>query len=301
MQPYPQVGHVPPPGAPRQGTSGPAKGVGGWWVVRAGRQHPTAAVLAPADAGSFRVGDLGNDPGVAALFDAFARASQRQQQGDLPPWMRSLQQMGANSGGSPTAGLRMLLPTEAAVSVERGAGGEPAIVAAVNPRGMSFLLRTLLEKPARSTETYHGEQVLQLDDHAWAAAVDGTFLFANDAQALRGGIDRLRAGSAVTAPPVVDLGAPTRAWDLTGTLVGDDGDLARLLWDDAPPDARSGVERARVGVDVATADLVVGRVVVDCASPEAAAAAARALDERARERAQSLAADGLDLRAAVRV
>jgi hypothetical protein len=61
------------------------------------------------------------------------------------------------------------------------------------------------------------------------------------------------------------------------------------------------VRQARLGIDVASSDTTVGRVVVDCDSAEAASAAALALDRRAAERAEQLAPNGLALRATSRV
>ena len=61
------------------------------------------------------------------------------------------------------------------------------------------------------------------------------------------------------------------------------------------------MRRAQVGVDVTTSDRTQGRVVVDCESAEAAAAALVALERRVAERAQRLAENGMQLRTAGRV
>src|SRR4051794_26559296 len=65
---------------------GIAGAIGAWWMVRAGKQHQTAAVVSTETTGSFTVGDLGADPGVSAVLDRFVRELQRQQQHDMPPW-----------------------------------------------------------------------------------------------------------------------------------------------------------------------------------------------------------------------
>ena len=77
-----------------------------------------------------------------------------------------------------------------------------------------------------------------------------------------------------------------------------DHGVEKLLWSEEA--APAGIVRARLGVDVVGSDLVVGRVLVDCDSPEAASTAAEALQRRAGERAQALAAKGFDLRTAAR-
>ncbi len=271
--------------------------VASWWLVRPGAQHPTAAVVSPAASGSFNVGDLGADRGVTALLDRFVRESQRQQQADMPPWIRQLQQLGA-AQSSPSVGFRMLLPRQATVSLEPSTEGsnDPAVVAAINPRGLTRLLPTVLAVSHQVDGAYRGKEILRLGDHAWGALIDGTLVVASEEEALHGGIDRMLDGGAAPPPQPADLGLPSQPWDVTGTVDETDRELARALWGDAE-EAPAGVRRAMLGVDVATSDTTNGRVVVDCDSPAAASAAALALDRRAAERAERLARHGLALRA----
>ena len=275
-------------------------GIGAWWMVRPGQQHATAAVVSPQATGAFTVTDLAADPGVIALLDRFIRETQRQQQRDMPPWMRQMQQMGA-AGGSPSTGLRMFLPRQATVSLEPSTEGrdEPAVVAALNPRGMTNLLHFVLARGNTLVGTHRGHDVLRLSDHAWGSLLGGTLLVSNEEEALHHGIDRVLDGDAAAAPPPPDLGQPAHEWDLTGTVDESDRELATVLWGDEP--APPGVRRALLGIDVATSDTTNGRVIVDCESPEAASEAALALDRRAAERAERLAEKGLALRATSRV
>ncbi|HEV8242219.1 MAG TPA: hypothetical protein VGS57_22825 [Thermoanaerobaculia bacterium] len=274
-------------------------GIGAWWMVKPGKQEATAAVVSPQSTGAFIVSDLAADPGVTALFDRFMREAQRQQQRDLPPWIRQMQQMGA--AGSPSAGLRMFLPRQATISLEPSTEGrdEPAVVAAVNPRGMTNLLHFVLARGNTLQGQHRGHDLLRLNDRAWASLVGGTLLVANEEEALRHGIDRVLDGTPTSAPPPPDLGAPVRQWDFTGTADGSEGKLAEILWGDEP--APPGVRRALLGIDVATSDVTNGRVIVDCTSPEAASEAALALDRHVAERSQELADKGLALRATSRV
>lgn len=274
-----------------------AAGVAGWWMVSPGKQRSTLAVASPDAAGTFQVGDLGADPGVTALLDHAIRESQRQGRQGLPPWMRQLQQAGA-AGASPSTGLRMLLPRQATFSIEEVAGGrDPAVVAAFNPRGLTRLFRTLMPDEAVSG-THRGQELVSFASDSWAAFVDGTVLVASEEAALRGAIDRLLDGAGAPAPPAPDLGAPVRGWDLAGA-VDDRGDmLGELLYGEPRP--TPGLERAILGVDVASRDLAAGRVVVECADPDAQAVALQALEARAAGFADELAEAGLELRSAAR-
>ncbi len=277
-----------------------AAGVGSWWAVRPGKQHATAAVVSPQTSGTFAVGDLGSDPGVTALIDNFMREAQRQQNRDAPDWVRQMQQMSAASG-SPSTGLRMFLPRQATVSLEPSTQGrdDPAVVAALNPRGFTRVLHFFLARGDTLVGKHRGHDVLKLDDNAWGSLVGGTLLVANEEQALHRGIDRFLDGGAAAAPPPVNLGLPSRPWDLTGSIDEREYGFARLLWDGEEPPI--GVQRAALGIDVATSDRTTGRVALDCESAEAAAAALVALDRRVAERAQRLAERGMELRAASRV
>jgi len=274
-------------------------GIGAWWMMRPGDQHETVAVVSDGAHGSFRVGDLGADAGVTALLDRFVLETQRQQQAGMPPWFRQLQQMG-QAGGSPSSGFRMMLPKQATISLEPSSSGDDtAVVAAINPRGMTGFFKLLLSRADNEAGSHRGHDVMRLGHGAWASLVGGTWLFASEEEALRRGIDRFLAGGAVSAPVAPDLGAPSRPWDVIGTVDQSDDQLARAIWGEAP--APEGVRRALIGVDVATSDSTQGRIVVDCDSPESAAAAAVALDQRASERARELGAKGLALRAKTRV
>ncbi|HXT21880.1 MAG TPA: hypothetical protein VN923_14100 [Thermoanaerobaculia bacterium] len=278
-----------------------AGGIGSWWAMKPGEQRTTAAVVSPQSSGSFAVTDLGADPGVTALLDRFIRESQRQQQRDMPPWLRQMQQMGAASGGSPSSGLRMFLPRQATISLEPSIEGRegPAVVAALNPRGLTNVLHFVLARGDTLVGEHRGHDLLKLGNRSWGSLVGGTLLVSNEEEALRHGIDRVLDGSKAAPPPPTDLGQPSRSWDLTGTVDGNETELSTTLWGEEPPPA--GVRRALLGVDVATSDVTNGRVVVDCDSPEAAQAAALALDRRAAERAEKLAEKGLALRATSRV
>ena len=271
--------------------------LGGWWAMRPGEQRPTAAVVSPQATGSFAVADLGADPGVTALIDRFMLETQRQQQRDMPDWLRQMQQMGAASGGSPSAGLRMFLPRQATISLEPSTEGrdEPAVVAALNPRGLTRVLHFVLARGDTLVGEHRGNDLLKLGNRTWGSLVGGTLLVSNEEEALRHGIDRVIDGGAAAAPPPPDLGQPSRAWDLTGTVDGNETELAKTLWGDEPPPP--GVRRAYLGIDVATSDVTNGRVVVDCDSPEAASGAALALDRRVAERSEELEEKGLALRA----
>lgn len=273
-----------------------AAGAGLWWFVAPAEQQRTAAVVSPASAGSFHVGDLGADPGVTALFDRVLFEAQRQQQTGMPPWMAELQRAGA-AGSSPSTGFRMLLPREATISLETtAAAAEPAIVLALNPRGLTRLIGMMLAGSVASTHA--GHQLARLDDDGWAALVGGTFLFATEEEALRTAVDRVLAHGAVTAAPPVDLATPARTWDLTGVVDNADGEVERLLWD--PGAAPAGIRRASFGLDLETADRLSGRLVADCGSPAEAAAVLRALHARLIDHARDIHADGLELLAGVR-
>jgi hypothetical protein len=270
-----------------------AVGVGGWWALSPGRQHPTNAIASPTAEGAFQVGDLGKDPGFTALLDHFVRETQRQQQQGLPPWMRQLQQAG-QAGSSPSAGLRMMLPRQATFSLEEPAdGGEPALLVAVNPRGLTRLLRTMLPDDAIHDE-HRGQRLMRFSDDGYGALVDGTFLFASEEPALRGGIDRLLDRSGSPPPDPVELGAPSRAWDLTGTVDNSRGTLAEVLLGERRE--VPGMRRALVGVDLADRDLMTGRVVVECSGPEAAEAAIAGLAALVEKHGAELAEHGLELR-----
>jgi hypothetical protein len=278
-----------------------AGGVGSWWMVRPGKQHATAAVLSPQASGAFAVGDLGGDAGVTALLDNFVLETQRQQQRDAPQWVRQMQQMSAASGGSPSASLRMFLPRQATISLEPSAEGseDPAVVAALNPRGFTKVLHFMMARGDNLVGEHRGHDVLQLSPTAWASLVGGTLLVASEEKALYRGIDRFLDGRAAAPPPPVDLGLPSRPWDLTGALDEGYEGAEELLWGDEP--APLGVKRSVLGVDVATSDRTNGRVALECESAEAAAAALVVLDRRVAERAQRLAQRGMELRAASRV
>jgi hypothetical protein len=276
-------------------------GITTWWFVRPGNQRPTEAVVSRQATGAFTVGDLGADPGVSALLDSFLLETQRQQQRDMPPWLRQMQQMG-QAGSSPSAGLRMFLPRKATVSLEPSTTGsdQPAVVVALNPRGLTRLIDTIMSRGDSVEGEHRGHEVLRVGAGAWASVLEGTILIASEEPALRAGIDRMLAGGgAVAAAPAPDLGLPKRPWDLSGIVEGDDDELAHVLWGDEPPP--QGVTQAHFGFDVATRDTAVGRVVVDCESPAVAEAAALALDRRALERSASLAGRGLALRATSRI
>jgi hypothetical protein len=272
-------------------------GVGAWWALTPGKQHTTTAVASPAAEGVFQVGDLGDDPGFTALLDHFVRETQRSQQQGMPPWMRQLQQFG-QAGSSPSAGFRMMLPRQATFALEESAtGDEPAVVVALNPRGLTRMLRAMLPDEAVHG-THRGSELMRLSEDGYGALVDGTFLFASEEAALRGGIDRLldRGGSPPAPPP--DLGAPARDWDLTGTLGNRHGTLAEMLL--GAERQVPGLQRALVGLDLADRDLLAGRVVVECSGPEATDAAIAGLEAKAAELAAKVADDGLVVRRAVR-
>jgi hypothetical protein len=276
-----------------------AGGIGAWWMMRPGEQHETTAVVSDQAHGSFRVGDLGADAGVTALLDRFVLETQRQQHAGMPPWVRQLQQMG-QAGGSPSSSFRMMLPKQATISLEPSSAGDgTAVVAAINPRGMTGFFKLLLSRADNEAGSHRGHDVMRLGKGAWVSLVGGTWLFASEEEALRHGIDRFLDGGAAGAPVATDLGAPSRPWDVTGTVDQSDDELAQAIWGETL--APQGVRRALIGIDVATSDTTQGRVVVDCDSAESAAAAAVALDQRASERARELAEKGLALRAATRV
>jgi hypothetical protein len=274
--------------------------IGAWWLVRPGDQHPTEAVISADARGSFRVADLGADPGVSALLDRFVREAQRQQQKDMPPWMRQMQQMGS-AASSPSAGFRMLLPRQATVSLEPSTEGrdDPAVLAAVNPRGMTQLFHMMIARTNTVTGRHRGHELIRLGNDAWATVVGGTWLFSSEEGVLRQGIDRLLDGGPAAPATPANLGLPSRPWDVTGVVEERDAELAHALWGDEP--APDGVRRALLGVDVATSDATSGRVVVECDSAQSAETVALALDRRAAERASELAGDGLALRASSRV
>jgi hypothetical protein len=274
-----------------------AAGAGAWWFVRPDEQHPTAAVMSPDAGGAFHVGDLGADAGTIALLDRVVSETQRQRHQGLPPWMAEMQRFGSRTS-SPSAGFRLLLPREATVSLETSREGrDGAVIVAFNPRGMTRLLR-LMMSGSSATGHYRGHGVGRLGDGAWASLVDGTIVFATEESALRAGIDRLAEGGVAPAGPAVDLGSPSRSWDVTGTVANGDGGAERLLWDDR--EAPAGILHAAFGVDLATGDLLAGRVVAACESPAAAERTLEALRARLVEKARELAARGLELRAALR-
>jgi hypothetical protein len=274
-------------------------GIAAWWVVSPGKQRSTLAVASPAAAGTFQVGDLGADDGVTALLDHVIRESQRQQQRGAPPWLRQLQQAGSYSG-SPSTGLRMLLPRQATLAIEPPVDGEdPAWIVAFNPRGLTRVFRTLMPSQT-AVGTHRGHELLSFGVDSFGAIVDGTVLVSNEEAALRGAIDRLLAGEATPPPPPPDLGTPVRGWDLAGTVDNRSGLLGELLYGESREAPVPGVVRALVGVDAASRDLAAGRVVVVCSDGDAVAVALEALRARAAERAEALAANGLDLRSAVR-
>jgi hypothetical protein len=270
-------------------------GIAAWWWVTPGKQRTTLAIASREATGAFQVGDLGADPGVTALLDHVLLETQRQQQQGMPPWMRQLQRA---NGGSPSTGLRMLLPRQATFTLEQpGAAGEAPWIVAFNPRGLTRLFHTFLPDEA-VTGTHRGYELVSFATDSHAALVDGTILVSSDEAALRAGIDRLLDGEAVPPPPPPDLGTPVRGWDLAGTVDNRQGTLSALLFDgrtEVP-----GVERALVGLDVASRDLAAGRVVVECSDRDAVALAVEALHRRAGERAAALAGQQLELRSAVR-
>jgi hypothetical protein len=272
-------------------------GLGAWWALTPGKQHPTTAVASPAAEGVFQVGDLGDDPGFTALLDHFVRETQRSQQQGMPPWMRQLQQYG-QAGSSPSAGFRMMLPRQATFALEESdTGDEPAVVVALNPRGLTRMLRAMLPDDAVHG-THRGAELMRFSDDGYGALVDGTFLFASEELALRGAIDRLHDRSAAPPPPPADLGAPARDWDLTGSVANRHGTLAEMLLGEERQ--VPGLHRALVGLDLADRDLLAGRVVVECSGPEATEAAVAGLEAKVAELATRLADDGLVVRRAVR-
>jgi hypothetical protein len=273
--------------------------IAAWWWVTPGKQRPTLAIASREAAGAFQVGDLGADPGVTALLDHVLLETQRRQQQGMPPWMRQLQRA---NGGSPSTGLRMLLPRQATFALEpSGQGDVAAWILALNPRGLTRLFHTFLPDGA-VTGTHRGYELVSFGSGSHASLVDGTILVSNDEATLRAGIDRLLEGEAVPPPPPPDLGAPVRGWDLAGTVDNRGGTLDALLFDggEVPGGEVPGIERALVGLDVASRDLAAGRVVVECSDRDAVALAVEALRRRAAERAATLSEQQLELRSAVR-
>jgi hypothetical protein len=274
-----------------------AAGVGGWWLVAPGEQRPTAAVISPAAAGAFHVGDLGADPGTTALLDRFILESQRQQQQGMPPWLAEMQRASARTS-SPSSGFRMLLPREATIAVEQLPGGDAAPVVALNARGLTRLFDILLRQGEQAAGSHRDHALARLGAEAWGAMVGGTFVFATEEAALRAGIDRLLDGEAAPAAARVELPGSPRDWDVTGVMANDDGTVDRFLWEDGG--APEGLRRASFGVDLATGDMLAGRLVADCESAAAADETLRALHDKLAEEAPELAARSLELRAAFR-
>ncbi|HVS15587.1 MAG TPA: hypothetical protein VMV46_16805 [Thermoanaerobaculia bacterium] len=270
-----------------------------WWLVRPGKQYPTAAVVPPDVAGAFHVGDLGADPGVVALLDHLLR-EMRRQDGSRPDWYRDLEPM-RWAGGSPSAGLRLLLPREATLSLDAVAGEEPALVAALNPRGLVRVLRMIVRASADESRIrrHRGHQIVPFEEGGGMALVDGTVLLTDREQSLESAIDRLLDGGSdrAIATDAAPAGGP---WDLSGAVSdrGAVGDLLAGAGGDVRPFA--GAHRAALGFDVVSHQTLRGAVVVDCDARDAAVRVAQGLRERMADRASALAAAGGELRGAVR-
>lgn len=189
-----------------------------YWLVSAGRQAPTAAVVGPRSAGVVRVSDLAADPGTRALVGEFmARAESASAGGgpQLPKWMRDMQAAQARQG------ITQWLPREATLTFEPGADGDFGMSAAVNPRGMVLPFRLAL-MPALSREkdatvSRHGRhQLIAFRKSGALCFMDGTIVWAADAERLRAALDRLERAISKGAPSPDPARALAGVWDVSG-------------------------------------------------------------------------------------
>ena len=270
--------------------------VGGaaWWLIRPGTQHPTTAVVGPQSAGAFRVGDLADDPGARAALEELLRAVDEKSPStfasdDSPFWRRD--------GSDPRAAarvLRMLLPKEGTLSFEPVPDQEePAAVLALNIRGMTKLLRALVEADRDTSEVYRGVTLARAEGgDAFFAMVDGTLLIADERTAARTGVDRLLDGTSQEMHQRLQiLEEPEGRSLFLGSMDTEEGLLARSLQAEsgegeareAPPsvdpEALEAVERLEISVDSLSGDAIVGRVGLAAGSPLEAEEAASAMAE----------------------
>ena len=236
-----------------------------YWLVSAGRQAPTMAVVGPQSAGVVRVSDLAADPGTRALVGEFmARAQSASSSGgpQLPKWLRDMHAAQARQG------ISQWLPREATLSFEPREDGTFGMSAAVNPRGMvqpfRLALMPALSRERDATVSRHGRhQLVAFRKSGALCFMDGTIVWAPDAARLRAALDRLEP-AVKNGPPAPD---PARTlpgqWDVSGwfdrplavtalaAAVADRGDAiatALDLADAAEPPA--GLRDLRFGLDV---------------------------------------------------
>lgn len=258
-----------------------------WWLIRPGTQHPTTAVAGPDSTGAFRVGDLAEDPGAReALEEILVAVNERSpstlRTEDRPFWLRDER----DPRGAATI-VRMLLPREGTLSFEPVAGREePAAVLALNLRGMTKLVRALVEADRDTAEVYRGVTLARSEEgEAVFAMVDGTLLIAGDPTVTKTAIDRLLDGATRGVERRLRvLGEPEGPSLFLGSVDTEGGLLARSLETEAEeqdsepsvdPRSLETVDRLEISVDSLSGDAILARVGLATRSgPEAEEAAA---------------------------
>lgn len=317
-----------------------AVALGTVWIFAPGEQIATARIAGEDSLGVIRLDELAGDPGTQALltrvltrFDEINRERQRE---DLPPslrWLSDLQDQQSNQA----QGLNLLIPKEMTLTLESAAaesagdGEDVDLVVAANPRtmvrlfkGMFGLIGRLEEGERRIAHRYRGHAVYELEDDAVIAFVRSTFLFATSAGALERAIDRVATDRIESASDPAGESArgylraiPPGEWDVEGALGSDAGLVEGILrWLSADVEDDGGATAAGVeelleragadlhlgfGLDVASADEVSGRTVLECGDPGAAAEWHRALGERFEALRARAAETGLELETDARV
>ncbi|MDX1630997.1 MAG: hypothetical protein R3234_04005 [Thermoanaerobaculia bacterium] len=262
-----------------------------WWFIRPGTQHATTVVVGPESSGAFRVGDLAEDPGArAALEEILVAVNERSpstlQSDERPFWARD----DADPRGAARV-LGMLLPKEGTLSFEPAADREePVAVLALNIRGMTKILRALVEADRDTSEIYRGVTLARSEEgDAVFAMVDGTLLITGDVAVAKGAVDRLLNG----ASPGIEqrlrtLDEPETSSLFVGSMDTREGLLSRSLEGEAeadqtppPVDPRllEPVQRLEIVVDSLSPETILARVGLATPSAPDAERAAAAMAE----------------------
>ncbi len=302
---------------------------GGMWFFTPGKQIATDVIADDTSLGVVRLHELAEDPGtqelLTRLLERINEVDREQQRENLPPslrWISDLQNQQAD-----VSGLNMMIPKEMTIAFEPAENGsDPDFVVAANPRVMVRMVKTMLSLVSRSEggseirSDYRDHAAYALEDDAHIAFASSTVLFASSRRALERAIDRVEASEAASGDPAAKVGVSARIpegdWDIEGALSNEAGLVTSLLDDlkssDDPEDraamdalgddlgdsliAGAGEDlRLSFGFDVASADEVTGRVVLECDDRQTAERWRSLLEQRYQERRDEAANRGLEI------
>ncbi len=262
-----------------------------WFFIPPEQVH-TLAVIGPEATGALHFRDDPEHEGLNAFLDVvgeeIGELDRARKRGRLPEDMRWMQGL---SGGRATDadGLRAaLLPSDATVVHEASTGGT---LAAGNPSGMVRMYRALLVglSPEGKARSHAGAELVSLGG-AWVAFRGGTIVWSKDEPMLLAALDRVAAAERIGLSPLAGELAPLAGrWHLSGVLALPTGELlseldralavvaAVAVADRAPelpelPAEVGGDALVSLGLEVASADRLVGEVSWACDDPAGAEA-----------------------------